>query len=150
MREKITAPSAPLQPVKGEVDASLSKRERSAVQRGVLKEVIAIVRLSKHIITRRALEAAGVFSYTTSTVLGRSHQRGLRFQSTTEEEVSIKFLPKQYFSIVIPEEQLSAAVAVLIKANRTGQGAVGDGRIFVVDVDDAIRISTDERRAEAI
>jgi nitrogen regulatory protein PII len=117
---------------------------------GSLKEVIAIVRPAKHVITRRALEAAGIFSYTTFPVLGRSRQRGLRFQSKDKEEVAIRFLPKQYFSIVIPKVQLSAAVAVIMKVNRTGEGQFGDGRIFVVDIDEAIRVSSGETGTEAL
>ncbi|HLG21757.1 MAG TPA: molybdopterin-dependent oxidoreductase [Candidatus Manganitrophaceae bacterium] len=137
-----------LAPVAGEVapTAPAKKPGRS----GLLKEVIAVVRPGKHLATRQALEAAGIFSYTTHTVLGRSRQRGLKFESEGKEGVAIKFLPKQYFSIVIEEGRLSSAVSALIKANRTGKGAVGDGKIFVVDIDDAVRISTDERGAEAV
>jgi nitrogen regulatory protein PII len=115
-----------------------------------LKEVIAIVRPAKHVVTRRALEAAGIFSYTTFPVLGRSRQRGLRFQSKGTEEVAIRFLPKQYFSIVVPKAQLSAAVAVIMRVSRTGEGQFGDGRIFVIDIDEAIRVSTGETGNEAI
>jgi len=115
-----------------------------------LKEVIAILRPSKHQMTRQALEAAGIFSYTTYMALGRSHQQGLRFQNDKKGKAAIKFLPKQYFSIVIPEARLSAAIAVILKANRTGEGRVGDGRIFVCEIADAVRISTDERGGEAI
>ena len=115
-----------------------------------MKEVIAIIRPAKHLATRKALEAAGIFSYTTFPVLGRSRQRGLRFQSGGEEVVAVKFLPKQYFSIVVPESKLSSAIAVLIKANQTGEGNVGDGKIFVMEMEDAIRVSTDERGEKAV
>ncbi len=115
-----------------------------------LKEVIAILRPSKHQMTRQALGAAGIYAYTTYTALGRSQQRGLRFQADTQSAAAIRFLPKQVFSIVIPEARLSAAIAVIMKANRSGKGMVGDGRIFVCDVEDAVRISTDEREGEAI
>ena len=54
--------------------------------------------------------------------------------------MAIKFLPKQFFSIIVDEERLSSAVGAIIKANRTGKGVVGDGKIFVVDIDDAIRM----------
>lgn len=115
-----------------------------------LKEVIALIRPQKHIATRKGLEAVGVFSYTTQTVLGRSKQRGLRIEAEGKEAVSIRFLPKQYFSIVVTEKQVSLAVSAIVKANRTGVGVVGDGRIFVVDIDDAVRISTDERGGAAV
>lgn len=142
------APPALLQPIKGAV--AEAKSGGTETVKTVLKEVVAILRPNRHQITRQALEAAGITSYTTYTALGRSHQRGLRFQSEKKEGVAIKFLPKQFFSIVIPEARLSAAIAVIMRANRTGKGSVGDGRIFVCDIEDAIRISTDERGGEAI
>ncbi|HIE66062.1 MAG: molybdopterin-dependent oxidoreductase [Nitrospira sp.] len=142
------APQVLLQPVKGELDSEVKGGTETV--KAVLKEVIAILRPNRHEITRQALEAAGITSYTTYPALGRSHQRGLKFQSDKKEGVAIKFLPKQFFSIVIPETRLSAAIAVIMKANRTGKGSVGDGRIFVCDIEDAVRISTDERGGEAI
>ncbi len=153
---KIAAPvpsSEALAPIEGQLVSQGSGIKKSKRSVGQLKEVIAILRPSKHIVTRRALEAAGILSYTTYTVLGRSHQRGLRYQSDAMDEkegVAIKFLPKQYFSIVIPESLLSAAIAVIMKANRSGKGAMGDGRIFVCDIEDAVRISTDEQGAAAV
>ena len=140
---------SPLGPVVGTVEKI---KRTMQVSKGHLKEVIAVVRPSRHVATRKALEAAGIFSYTTFPVLGRSRQRGLRFQSDDNKEGAvIKFLPKQYFSVVVLETQLSAALAVIMKVNRTGvEGATGDGKIFVVDIDDAVRISTSERGAEAV
>lgn len=140
--------SAPEPPVIGEVESVRKKKQ--PLQQATLKEVIAFVRPGKQLATRQALEAAGIYAYTTATVLGRSRQRGLRFQSGKEGPVAIKFLPKQYFSIMIEAGRLPAVIAALMKANRTGKGAYGDGKIFVVDIDDALRISTDERGGEAI
>ena len=125
-------------------------QETAEAEPGGLKEVIAILRPEKHRVTREALEAAGISAYTTYPVLGRSHQRGLTFQSSEKDGVAIKFLPKQYFSIILPKARVSAAVAVIMKTNRTGKGAAGDGRIFVCDIDDALRISTGERGGEAV
>ncbi len=147
VEESTTATLLP--PIEGKLSAVGTVEKR--VSKGTLKEVIAILRPHKHVETRKALEAAGIFSYTTQTVLGRSKQRGLRFQSEGKEAVTIKFLPKQYFSIVVSEKQLSAAIYAIMKANRTGTtGNMGDGRIFVIDIEDAVRISTDERGGEAI
>ncbi|MDC4224525.1 MAG: P-II family nitrogen regulator [Candidatus Manganitrophus sp.] len=132
----------------GQVDSVPKKKQPP--RQATLKEVIALVRPGKQLATRQALEAAGIYSYTTTTVLGRSRQRGLRFQSEKGEPVAIKFMPKQYFSIMIDAGRVPAVIAALMKANRTGKGAYGDGKIFVVDIDDAVRISTDERGGEAI
>ncbi|TAJ97521.1 MAG: hypothetical protein EPO39_19275 [Candidatus Manganitrophaceae bacterium] len=142
------AVSSPEPPVEGEIDSIREKK--SSRPSSTLKEVIALVRPDKQRATRQALEAAGIYSYTTATVLGRSRQRGLRFQSEEAEPVAIKFLPKQYFSIMIDASRLPAVIAALMKANRTGKGAYGDGKIFVVDIDDAVRISSGERGGEAI
>lgn len=136
-------------PVSGTIPGATPPKS-SGGRGGRLKEVVAIVRPQKHAATRQALEAIGIFSYNTFTVQGRSRQRGLRFRSDGgDESVAIKFLPKQYFSIVIPEKDLSAVVAALVKANRTGKGTFGDGKIFVLDLDDAVRISNFEVGAEA-
>lgn len=139
---------APEPPVAGQIDPVGKKKP--AARRSTLKEVIVLVRPGKHLATRQALEAAGIYSYTTATVLGRSRQRGLKFESEEKESVAIKFLPKQYFSIVVEAGRLSVVIAALMKANRTGKGVYGDGKIFVVDIDDAVRISTDERGGEAV
>jgi len=126
------------------------KRSSNIPSTAKLKEVIAIIRPQKHIATRKGLEAVGIFSYTTLSVLGRSKQRGLKISAEGKEAVSIRFLPKQYFSIVVTEKQVSLAVSAIVKANRTGVGVAGDGRIFVVDIDDAVRISTHERGGVAV
>ena len=145
---EIVAPRSSFPVAAGEV-ASAPKGRKSP-GRGLLKEIVAILRPEKHPATRQALESAGIYSYTTTAVLGRSRQRGLKFQSEGKEAVAIKFLPKQLFSIVVGEREVEAAVAAIIKANRSGKGAFGDGKIFVADIDDAIRMSTDERGSEAI
>ena len=126
------------------------KRSPNIASTATLKEVIAIIRPQKHIATRKGLEAVGIFSYTTLTVLGRSKQRGLKISAEGKEAVSIRFLPKQYFSIVVTEKQVSLAVSAIVKANRTGVGVAGDGRIFIVDIDAAVRISTHERGGVAV
>ena len=140
----------PLHPVIGTLSEAVTGGKKQGSSSGKLKEVIALIRVQKHIATRKALAAVGIFSYTTQTVLGRSKQRGLQISAEGKETVSIRFLPKQYFSIVVTEKQLPLAVSAIVYANRTGVGAAGDGRIFVIDVDDAIRISTDERGGAAV
>ena len=134
-------------PEVGEI-ASVKKGKRNS--KGTMKEIVAVIRPEKHSATRQALEAAGIYSYTASSVLGRSRQRGLKFQSEGKEQVAIKFLPKQLFSIVVEQTEMAGAVAAIIKANRSGKGSFGDGKIFVIDIDDAVRMSTDERGIEAI
>lgn len=127
--------------------------EASKQGQAVLREVLAIIRPGKRSATRQALEAAGVVSYTTYTVLGRSRQRGLRFPSVPggpTGDAVIQFLPKQLFSTVVEAGRVKAVVEAIIKANRTGKGQYGDGRIFVLDVEEAVRVSTDERGGAAV
>jgi nitrogen regulatory protein PII len=123
-------------------------------EQGILREIMAVVRPGRRLATRQALEAAGIVSYTAYGVLGRSRQRGLKFKSSPgdaeKEDVVIKFLPKQIFSIVVEESQVKAAVNAIIKANRTGKGQYGDGKIFVLEAEQVIRISTDERGKHAV
>ncbi|MCI0526804.1 MAG: P-II family nitrogen regulator, partial [Nitrospira sp.] len=101
-----------------------------------------------------ALETAGIVSYTVYGVLGRSRQRGLKFKSSPggaeREDVVIRFLPKQLFSIMVQESQVKAAVNAIIKANKTGKGQYGDGKIFILETDQVIRVSTDERGRGAL
>lgn len=158
-----TAPVAPVVPVSGPppvhtaVIAGMGETVPVTAREGgpnqaTLREVIAIVRPGKRMATRQALEAVGVVAYTTCTVLGRSRQRGLRFTSGTPGggSAAIQFLPKQLFSIVIVADKVTAAVDAIIKANRTGKGQAGDGRVFVLDVEEAVRVSTDERGRPAV
>jgi nitrogen regulatory protein PII 2 len=125
-----------------------------AAERALLCEILAVVRPSKRTATRQALEAAGVIGYTTYGVLGRSRQRGLKFSSPeaspATEGSAIKFLPKQLFSIVVEASRITAAVQAIMKANRTGKGAYGDGKIFILEMDQVVRISTDERGGAAL
>ncbi|MBI1955328.1 MAG: molybdopterin-dependent oxidoreductase [Acidobacteria bacterium] len=144
------SPAVPAGPVLG-VSASPSDTadlEREA-QTG-LKEILAFIRPQRHQVTRQALEAAGVVSYTSFRVLGRGRQGGLKFPDATKAEAAIRFLPKQCFSIVVEESQVPAALEAILKVNRTGPGEHGDGKVFVLDVSDAVRISTDERGSAAV
>ena len=63
-------------------------------------------------------------------------------------EYVVDFLPKVKIEIVLMPEQVDAAVEAILKAARTGR--IGDGKIFVLDIEEAIRIRTGERGADAI
>ena len=116
-----------------------------------LKEILAFIRPNKHQLTRQALEAAGVVAYTTFRVLGRGRKRGLKFPDAAEEkDAAIRFLPTRCFSILVEASQVPAALHAILKANRTGPGEHGDGKVFVLDVSDAVRISTDEKGPAAV
>lgn len=147
------APPAMIEGTVEPVENKTSQESPVHPGQGVLREIMAILRPGRHDATRQALEEAGVVSYTTHAVLGRSRQRGLKFktdQAQKSEGAAIKFLPKQIFSLVVEESMVKKVVNAIIKANRTGKGQYGDGKIFVLEIDQAIRISTDERAREAL
>lgn len=141
----------PSGPVKGTHAAIHETDEPARDAQTRLKEILAFIRPSKHQGTRKALEAAGVVAYTTFGVLGRGRQRGLRLPNATDDDdAAIQFLPTQCFSILVEESQVPAALQAILKANRTGPGEHGDGKVLVLDVSDVVRISTDEKGAAAI
>jgi nitrogen regulatory protein P-II 1 len=63
-------------------------------------------------------------------------------------EYTVDFLPKIKIELVVPEEQMDGAVDAIVKSAKTGK--IGDGKVFVTTVDDAIRIRTEEKGAKAI
>jgi nitrogen regulatory protein PII 2 len=127
-----------------------------------VKEVIAVIQMNKMECTRDALAVVGFPAFTVFKAYGRGKQSGLQItyppehrngEADDETEGAaggkrIKFLPKRLVSVVVEDEFLPAVVAVLMRVNRTGN--IGDGRIFVCSVDDAIRIRTGERGKKAI
>jgi len=142
--------AVPAGPVLGTSATTPDAGDLTTEAQASLKEVLAFIRPNKHQLTRQALEAAGVVSYTTFRVLGRGRQRGLKLPDAAPEDAAIRFLPKLCFSILVEESQVPAALEAILKANRTGQGEHGDGKVFVLDVSDAVRISTDERGPAAV
>jgi nitrogen regulatory protein PII 2 len=112
-----------------------------------LCEIMAIVRPDKRVATQRALQQIGMIAYSLQPVLGRSRQRGLRFPSAgsrSGNRPAIRFLPKLLFMIVIERSMVEEVIKALIRANRSSSGHFGDGKIFVLEVTDAIRISATE------
>jgi len=146
----LASPQPAPPPVEGVVDTStdtVSDHTNDVVK---LCEIMAIIRRSKRVVTRQALEKASIVSYTTYGVMGRSRQRGLKFSTSGSDATAIKFLPKQLFSIFVSRTQVEAAVKAILTVNKTGKGEYGDGRIFILPVEEAVRISTDERGGHAV
>ncbi len=126
-----------------------------------MKEVIAIIRPNAVAKTAKTLEAVGFPALTVMKCFGRGKQRGYlpaglsdvidieRILKEGEEKgLSMKYIPKRLLSIVVNDEDVPLVVGVIMKMNRTGR--IGDGRIFVLPVEDAVRIRTGERGDEAI
>lgn len=94
-----------------------------------------------------ALTEIGIVGMSISEVRGFGRQRG-HTEVYRGEEYQVDFLPKIKLEIVVPDDEVDGAIESILNAARTGQ--VGDGKIFVVDVGQAIRIRTGEMGQQAI
>ena len=103
-------------------------------------EIIAIIRRKPAAATKEELSRIGCTGYTAFPVLGRGRQRGLRGEPGGE---GLAFLPKVLFDLVVEDAQAQETIEALIRANQTGQ--YGDGKLFVIEMAEAYRISTGER-----
>ena len=112
-----------------------------------MKKIEAIVKPFKVEDVKEALAEIGVEGMTLSEVKGFGRQKG-HSEIYRGSEYTVDFLPKVKFEIVIVDERVSRAVDVILRAAKTGK--IGDGKVFVCDVEQAIRIRTDERGAEAV
>ena len=123
-----------------------------------MKEVMAIVRMNMMNKTKRALAEAGISSVTAKDALGRG--RGLvdfklleGAEKGYEEAIaqlgqSQRLIPKRALTIIVPDDLVSRAVDTIIKANQTGKA--GDGKIFVMPLEECYRIRTGETGSPAI
>ena len=113
-----------------------------------MKKIEAIVRQEKYIDLQEALNEIDVHGITVYQVMGCGHQKGYT-NVVRGNKVEINMLPKVKFEIVVStEEWVKKTVDVIQKVAYTGN--VGDGKIFIYDLDDVIRIRTGEHGIDAI
>ena len=112
-----------------------------------MKKLEVIIRPEKLEVVRQAMEAVGYPGITLTEAEGHGKQKGMT-QQWRGETYRVAFLPKMKLEIVIADADLEKTIQAVTKAARTG--AVGDGKIFVSDVRDVIRIRTGERGEEAL
>lgn len=112
-----------------------------------MKKIDAIVRTSKLEPLKEALFQAGVKGMTVSEVQGCGNQHGWK-EYFRGSEVMVNTLPKIKFEIVAEDDTVETLVEVIASAGRTG--AVGDGKIFVMPVEEVVRIRTSQRGSEAV
>ena len=112
-----------------------------------MKKVEAIIKPFKLEEVRDALAAVGVEGMTVSEVKGFGRQKG-HTEIYRGAEYTVDFLPKIKIEVVLPDSMTSAAVEAIVKAAKTGK--IGDGKVFVADVDRVIRIRTGETDEEAV
>jgi len=106
-----------------------------------VKKIEAIVRPHKVDDIREALLENGIRGMTLLEVKGIGRQKG-HTEMYRGSEYQIDFLPKVKMEVVVPDELAQTAISTIIKAAKTGE--VGDGKIFISTVDEAIRVRTEE------
>jgi nitrogen regulatory protein P-II 1 len=112
-----------------------------------MKKVEAIIKPFKLDDVKEALGEVGIQGMTVSEVKGFGRQKG-HTELYRGAEYVVDFLPKVKVEVVVPDEQVHAAVEAIERAAKTGR--IGDGKIFVFTVDEVIRIRTGERGEEAL
>jgi nitrogen regulatory protein PII len=112
-----------------------------------VKKIEAIIKPFKAEPVREALMAAGVEGMTLSEVKGFGRQKG-HSEIYRGTEYTVDFLPKIKFEIVISDDRAQRAVEAILEKAKTGK--IGDGKIFVTEVEEAVRIRTGERGMEAL
>jgi nitrogen regulatory protein P-II 2 len=118
-------------------------------QQGVklMKIVMAIIKPFKLDEVRQALTAVGVEGLTVTEVKGYGRQKG-HTEIYRGAEYAVSFLPKVKIEVAVPSEMAEKVVEAIIATAKTGQ--IGDGKIFVFSIDQAVRIRTGETDADAL
>jgi nitrogen regulatory protein P-II 1 len=112
-----------------------------------MKKIEAIIKPFKLDEVKKALNEAGVTGMTVLEVKGFGRQKG-HTEVYRGAEYVVDFLPKVKIEVAVPAEMVPAVIERVLTAARTGK--IGDGKIFVYDLEDAIRIRTGDRGKEAL
>lgn len=112
-----------------------------------MKKIEAIIKPFKLDDVREALTELGITGMTVSEVKGFGRQRG-HTEVYRGAEYAVDFLPKVKIEVVLPDDQIERTVDAIIEAARSGK--IGDGKIFVLPVEEVIRIRTGETGETAI
>ena len=112
-----------------------------------MKKIEAIIKPFKLEEVKDVLGELGIEGMTVTEVKGFGRQKG-HTEIYRGSEYTVDFLPKIKVEVVLPDNRVEAAVAAIIKAAKTGK--IGDGKVFVSSVEQAVRIRTDEKGESAI
>ncbi|MBC8245359.1 MAG: P-II family nitrogen regulator [Verrucomicrobia bacterium] len=112
-----------------------------------MKKIEAIIKPFKLDEVRDALAEVGVEGMTVSEVKGFGRQKG-HTEIYRGSEYTVDFLPKIKLELVVPDENVTTCLDAITKAANTGK--IGDGKLFVTSVEEAIRIRTEEKGDEAL
>ncbi len=113
-----------------------------------MKKIEAIVRPEKLNDVKQALDDLGFHGMNFIQVTGRGAQRGIVHQGRGGETVTVDMLPKVRIEVVVPDLAVERVIEAIIREARTGN--IGDGKIFVLPVEEAIRVRTGERGEVAV
>ena len=112
-----------------------------------MKKVEAIIKPFKLEEVKDALGEVGIEGMTVSEVKGFGRQKG-HTEIYRGSEYTVDFLPKIKIEMVLPDGRVEAAVNAIVKAAKTGK--IGDGKIFVTPIEEAVRIRTEEKGEQAV
>jgi nitrogen regulatory protein P-II 1 len=112
-----------------------------------MKKIEAIIQPFKLDEVKEAMKAIGIDGMTISDVRGHGRQKGHK-EIYRGQEYNVDLLPKVKLELVVPSSRENEVVTALVAAARTGK--IGDGKIFVFDVAEAVRIRNDERGESAL
>jgi nitrogen regulatory protein P-II 1 len=125
---------------------NLTSRERrasgTALEKNIMTKVEAIIQNSKLEAVKSALHDIGVEGMTVMEVRGHGRQKG-HTEVYRGREYSVDLIPKTKLELVLADPMVEKAVQAILGAARTGK--IGDGKIFLSHIDEAIRIRNDER-----
>jgi nitrogen regulatory protein P-II 1 len=112
-----------------------------------MKKIEAIIKPFKLEEVKDALAEVGIEGMTVSEVKGFGRQKG-HTEIYRGSEYTVDFLPKIKLEIVVPDSSAETAVGAIVKAAKTGK--IGDGKVFIAPVEEAVRIRTEEKGEEAV
>jgi nitrogen regulatory protein P-II 1 len=112
-----------------------------------MKKIEAIIKPFKLDEVKNALHEVGVTGLTVIEVQGFGRQKG-HTEVYRGAEYTVDFLPKVEIEVVVEDALLTQAVEAITRASRTGK--IGDGKVFVTNIEEAVRIRTGERGADAV
>ena len=113
-----------------------------------MKKIEAIIKPHKLDDVKDALDALGIHGLTANEVEGFGQQKGHAEIFLGSEKRTIEFVPKVKIELIVDDEAAEQAEAAIVKSAQTGR--IGDGKIFVSECIDAVRIRTGERGSEAL
>ena len=112
-----------------------------------MKKIEAIVREERFHMIKMALEEKGFISMTVSDIMGRGKQKGVSLKWRVGEH-RIEFLPKKKIEIVVEDKDSPEVVDIICEKGRTG--AIGDGKIFIIPLEEVVRVRTGEAGVAAV